>query len=187
MSEPSQHAPPREVGPAELFLAFAGISMVGFGGVLPWVRWMLVDKKGWLNEDEFVNALSLCQLLPGGNVMNIAVYVGSRFNGFVGAVAALSGLVLIPALLVIGLGALYDTYGHLPSVQGMFRGMAAAAAGLVLGMGVRMAWRYRCDPRALPVLAATIAAMAWLKWPLLAVLATLLPVSLALVWMGRPK
>jgi chromate transporter len=175
------------VGVFDLFWAFASISMMGFGGVLPWVRWMLVERRRWMREEEFVNALSLCQLLPGGNVMNIAVYVGSRFRGVAGGVAALSGLLLAPSLIVIGLGTLYGTYGHLPRVQGMLRGVAAGAAGLILAMGLRMAWRYRRDLRALPVLIATIVAMTWLKLPLLLILVTILPVSLIIVITARAQ
>ena len=177
----------RRVGPGELFLAFAGISLMGFGGVLPWVRWMIVERRRWMVEEEFVNALSLCQLIPGGNVMNIAVYVGARFGGLLGALSALAGLLLVPCLIVIGLGGLYQAYGDLPSVQGMFRAVSATAAGLILGMGLRIAWRYRKDVRALPVMAATILAMAWFKLPLLWILATILPASLLLVVLTRPR
>jgi len=179
--------PVRQVGIVELFLAFCGISIMGFGGVLPWVRWMLVERRRWLDEDEFVNALSLCQILPGGNVVNIAVYVGARFNGLAGALAALAGLLLVPCLIVIGLGGLYQAYGHLPAVQGMFRGISACAAGLILGMGLRLGWRYRTDPRALAIIAVTILAMAWFKLPLLWILASVLPVSLLLAWATRPR
>lgn len=177
----------RRVGNLDLFLAFSGISIMGFGGVLPWVRWMIVERKHWLNEEEFVNALSLCQILPGGNVMNIAVYIGARFGGLSGAISAFVGLLLAPCLIVLALGGLYQAYGHLPAVQGMFRGAAACAAGLILGMGLRLAWRYRRDLRTLPVIAITILAMVWLKAPLLLVLATVLPASLALAWFTRPQ
>ncbi|KRE18233.1 hypothetical protein ASE63_03455 [Bosea sp. Root381] len=175
------------MGNLDLFLAFSGISIMGFGGVLPWVRWMIVERKGWLDEDEFVNALSLCQILPGGNVMNIAVYIGARFGGLAGAISAFAGLLLAPCLIVLGLGGLYQAFGHLPAVQGMFRGAAACAAGLILGMGLRMAWRYRGDARALPVIAVTILAMVWLRVPLLLLLATILPASLALAWSARSR
>jgi len=185
--EVQEDRPVRTVRLSKLFLAFAGISIMGFGGVLPWVRWMIVERRRWMNEEEFINALSLCQLLPGGNVMNISVYVGERFGGLAGAVAALAGLLLAPCLIVIGLGGLFQAYGHLPAVQGMFRGVSATAAGLILGMGLRMAWRYRRDLRALPVLAATIVAMAWFKLPLLVILATILPVSLIIVWTTRQR
>lgn len=178
----------RRVGNIELFLAFSGISIMGFGGVLPWVRWMIVERKGWLDEDEFVNALSLCQILPGGNVVNIAVYIGARFGGLLGAIFAITGLLLAPCLIVIGLGGLYQAYGHLPAVQGMFRGAAACAAGLILGMGLKMALRYRRDGRALSIMAVVVVAMVWFKLPLLVLLATVLPASLALAaWSTRSR
>lgn len=186
-AEVERVAPVRKVGLVDLFLAFSGISIMGFGGVLPWVRWMIVERKGWLDDEEFVNALSLCQILPGGNVMNISVYVGERFGGLAGAIAALAGLLVAPCMIVIGFGSFYQAYGHLPAVQGMFRGVSACAAGLILAMGLRMGWRYRRDPRALAIIAATILAMAWFKLPLLWILASVLPVSLALAWTTRSK
>ncbi|MFZ4533664.1 MAG: chromate transporter [Alsobacter sp.] len=175
----------RTVGPASLFLAFAGISLVGFGGVLPWVRWMLVEKRGWMTDEELVNALSVSQILPGGNVMNIAVFVGTRFAGLAGAAAALTGLVLLPSIIVIGIGVLAETFAQQPAVQGLFRAVSAAAAGLIIAMGLRMSWRFRTDPRALAAMLVTVIAMAVVKLPLIVILATVLPVSLAAVVLGR--
>jgi len=179
--------PARKVGLVDLFLAFSGISIMGFGGVLPWVRWMIVERRGWLDDEEFVNAISLCQILPGGNVMNIAVYIGARFGGLLGALAALAGLLVVPCMIVIGLGGVFQAYGHLSAVQGMFRGISACAAGLILAMGLRMGWRFRADPRALAIIAATMLAMAWFKLPLLWILASVLPVSLLLAYAARPR
>ena len=175
----------RTVSPASLFMAFAGISLIGFGGVLPWVRWMLVEKRGWMTDEELVNALSVSQILPGGNVMNIAVFVGTRFGGFTGAAAALTGLVLLPSFIVIGIGVIAETFAQEPAVQGLFRAVSAAAAGLIIAMGLRMSWRFRVDPRALTAMLATVLAMAVLKLPLIVILATVLPASLAAVVLGR--
>jgi len=177
------HAPPAtdarpKVGPLELFVAFASMAVVGFGGVGPWARWMLVDKKAWFTDAEFLNLYALGNFLPGGNVLNVAVLAGARLAGLPGAVAALLGLVAPPALIVTAIGGLYRAYGHLPTVQSAVEAVAAAAAGLVIAMGLRLAYPLRSSPRALAVLAAVLVAVLVLRLPLIWMLLTILPASL---------
>jgi chromate transporter len=164
---------------ADLFLSFCRVGLSGFGGVLPWARSMLVDERRWLTEEEFVNLLSLCQFLPGGNVMNLAVCVGARFHGVLGAVTALTGLMIMPLIIVMCLATLYAEFSALPAVQALFRGVASAAAGLVLATGIKMALPLRRNTRALVFIALTIVAVALLKIPLVWVILLLLPASFA--------
>jgi chromate transporter len=154
---------------ADLFLGFCRVGLSGFGGVLPWARSMLVDERRWLTDEEFVNLLSLCQFLPGGNVMNLAVCVGARFHGVLGAAAALTGLMIMPLIIVMCLATLYAEFSTLP----------AAAAGLVLATGIKMALPLRRNTRALVFIALTIVAVALLKIPLVWVILLLLPASFA--------
>jgi chromate transporter len=173
--------PPRRPSAAELFLSFAWIGAMGFGGVMPWVKWMVVDKRRWLSEEELIDVLSLAQILPGGNVMNISVIIGRRFAGLRGALAAFTGLVLPPSLVVIAFGAVYAAYGQLPQVQALFRGLSSVAAGLILAMAARFLWPLRRDPRAIAVAAATTAfVLAGVRLPVL--LAMMLPASVLLAW-----
>lgn len=181
-SDASQTARPS--GPAELFAAFLSIALAGFGGVLPWARRMLVDQKRWLTDDDFTESLSLCQSLPGPNIVNLSVVVGSRFAGPLGALAAFSGLVLTPMAIVIAAGALYARYGGLERLQGAIAAVGAAAAGLVVATAAKLA-----EPllRKRPLLAAPFIALAFigvglLRFPLAYVLLALAPVSTALVW-----
>ncbi|HYY84267.1 MAG TPA: chromate transporter, partial [Beijerinckiaceae bacterium] len=129
--------------------------------------------------EEFVNLLSLCQFLPGGNVMNLAVCVGARFRGALGAVTALTGLMIMPLIIVMCLATLYAEFSTLPAAQARFRGVASAAAGLVLATGIKMALPLRRNPRALVFVGLTIVAVALLKIPLVWVILLLLPVSFA--------
>ncbi|MBK5105518.1 MAG: chromate transporter, partial [Burkholderiales bacterium] len=105
------------------------MALSGFGGVLPWAHRNLVERKGWLTQREFVDTLALSQLLPGPNIGNMAVMIGYRFAGYAGAVAAITGLVGGPFMIMIGLGMLYQAYGALPLVQQALSGMSAVAAG----------------------------------------------------------
>jgi chromate transport protein ChrA len=91
----------------ELFLRFTQISLSGFGGVMPFARRMLVEERRWLSAEEFTDVLSLCQLLPGPNIVNVAVCVGARYHGVRGAVAAFAGLMTAPFFIMLALGALY--------------------------------------------------------------------------------
>ena len=79
------------ITPAALFLCFLEMGLSGFGGVLPWARRGLVEKRGWLTEQEFAEVLSLGQFLPGPNIGNMSIIIGSRFAGWRGAVAAFCG------------------------------------------------------------------------------------------------
>ena len=100
---------------------------------------MLVEERRWLNAEEFTDLLSLCQLLPGPNIVNVSVCVGARYHGVRGALAAFAGLMLAPFMIILALGTLYTQYGHLPAVSAAFRGVSAAAAGLVVAMALKMA------------------------------------------------
>src|SRR6266436_8721434 len=99
-------------GLSALFMAFAKISLAGFGGVLVWARRGIVDQRRWMTADEFNETYALCHFLPGPNVVNLSVVFGSRFRGTVGGIAAFLGLVGPPMVVVTILGALYMRYGE---------------------------------------------------------------------------
>ena len=191
-SAPSSAAAPAAAarpipGAAELFLAFAKMAVCGFGGVLAWSRRVIVQERGWLTPEEFNEQLALCQVLPGGNILNFSVMYGSRCAGVAGALAALLGLIGPPMVLMIIAGILYRQYGALPALRGMFASLAAAAAGLLVATAAQMV-RATVKNRLRPahvVTAATFVAAGVLRWPLLWVMAMLLPVSIALAWWQR--
>jgi chromate transporter len=167
-------------GRSELFLGFLTVAMSGFGGVLPWARRVFVERRGWLSEREFAEALALCQFLPGPNIVNMGVIVGSRFHGVSGAVSAVAGLVGVPLLIMMACGALYSRYGDLESLRGILAGLAAGAAGLLVAMATKMAMpliRERKAPALLFALAA-FAAVGLLRLPLYWVVLVLAPISI---------
>jgi chromate transporter len=183
---PLRPAPPyrRDLTPAELFLAFATIAACGFGGVMAWSRRIIVQKRGWLTPDEFNEQLAVCQILPGGNILNFSVMFGYRAGGTLGALAALAGLIGPPTLLMIGAGILYRQFGNLPVLRGVFAALAAAAAGLLVATAAQMVAttvKGRLRPGHL-VAVVTFLAVGVLRWPLLWVMAAVMPVSIALAW-----
>ena len=165
-----------------LFLTFSQISLSSFGGALFWTRRALVERQRWLAEREFVELLTLGQLLPGPNVLNVAVMVGYRFCGWTGAAAAVIGFVGWPCLVVIGMGMLYQQYGALPHVQRALAGMSIVAAGLLLATVIKLAlvlprhWR----PWIFGMLA--FAGVGIMRWPLLWVMGALAPLAVAAAW-----
>jgi chromate transporter len=174
---------------AELFTAFAAISLSGFGGVLAWARRIMVEKRRWLTAEQFNEAFALCAFLPGGNMVNFSVIFGSRLRGPLGALAALAGLLGPPMVLITAVGALYAHYGDLPVLRRILTGVAAAAAGLMLATVAKMARPLFKKPfknRAVigPVIAlATFTAIGILHWPLPVVLAVIVPVSITAAWL----
>ena len=121
-----------------LFLGFMKLGLMGFGGVLPLAHRLIVEDQKWLNAEEFTNLLGVCQILPGGNIVNMAVAIGYDFQGVKGAISAIFGLMLAPTLIVISLYELYAQFQSIPTVQHMIEGLAAAAAGLLFATGLKM-------------------------------------------------
>ncbi|MBA4742970.1 MAG: chromate transporter [Azoarcus sp.] len=130
----------------ELFVTFTLLALQGFGGVLAVAHRTLVDHKRWLSREEFVELLSLSQLLPGANIVNMSLIVGDRSFGWRGALAALSGMMLVPLVVMLSLVAVYNQFADQSAVAGALRGMAAVAAGLTIGMGLRLAASLRGNP-----------------------------------------
>lgn len=183
MSDPA----PRPASPGELFSAFTRISLQGFGGVLPITQRELTERKRWMTHAEFIELLSMAQILPGPNVVNIALIVGDRYFGWRGAAAALGGMMLAPLALVLVLAALYVEHAHVPAVAGALRGMAAVAAGLIIGTALRIAAALRGTPLgsalALAIGATAFLCVALLRVPLPWVLLGLGGIATALAWL----
>ena len=180
---PSQVQP----GLSELFVAFATISLSGFGGVLAWSRRMMVDERRWLTPEQFNEAYALCAFLPGPNIVNFSVIFGARFRGPLGALAALVGLLGPPMVLIIVLGALYTHYGDLAVLRRALIGVAAAAAGLLMATVAKMSQLLFRDREVTgPLIGlATFASVGIMHWPLALVLIVIVPVSIAQAWLRR--
>ncbi len=164
-------------GLKELFLGFSSVGLSGFGGVLPFARRMLVEERRWLAAEEFNTLLGLCQFLPGPNVINLSVAVGSRYRGIAGALAAVGGLLGGPMVIVLLLALLYDHYGSLSVVQGMLRGIAAVGCGLLFATAIRMGAAIRDKAVFLPFAVLVFAGIALLRWPMPAVMVGLVMLS----------
>ncbi len=172
--------------PGAIFFAFNRLALQGFGGVLPVAQRELVERLRWLTKDQFVEMLAVSQVLPGPNVVNLALMFGDRAFGLRGAIAALGGMLLAPMVVVLALTALYGHFDHDPRVTGALRGMGAVAAGLVLSTGFKLLATLKRNPLGLPVglalAALTLLTIAGLRWPLAGVLLGLGGLSIAAAW-----
>jgi chromate transporter len=146
------------------------LALQGFGGVLPVAQRELVERRRWLSRDDFLALLSLSQVLPGPNVINLALMIGDRFAGTRGAAASLAGILLAPLLLVLVLAAAVQQLAHWPAVGDALRGMGVVAAGLVVATALKLAQSLNKNALGpwvcgLLVLAAMAAVAGW-RWPL---------------------
>jgi len=166
---------------SRLFAIFARIGLTSFGGGLSgWLLRTFVQDYRWLTEDEFLNGLAIAQALPGVNVSNMAVWIGYRLRGSIGAFASLAGIILPPAIVIVLLAVVFTSLRRFDLTHVALTGAGAAAIGLSLVMGITAA--RRVPRRALPiaVMAATFVAVAFLRVPLIWVVLVGCPISVAL-------
>ena len=170
-----------------LFLACLKVSLLGFGGGLVWARRIVVEQKAWMDDREFADTLTLCQFMPGPNIVGIMVCVGSKLRGSIGAVSAVAGFILLPWTVGLTVGGLYLRYSHLAVLQNILSGLSAAAAGLMIATGLRLLRAHRTRPTALLFAALAFAGMAFTKLPLLIVLLGLAPLSIAVAGFANAR
>jgi chromate transporter len=179
-------APPRPGSPRELFVAFTLLALQGFGGVLVVAQRVLCEDRRWLSRAEFVELLSIGQVLPGPNVCNVALMLGDRFFGWRGAVAALGGLLTVPFGIVLALVAAYAHWAGNPAVAGALRGMGAVSAGLIAGTALKLAQSLRANPLGAPacvgLAGAAFALVGLLRIPLAWALLAIAPAAWGLAW-----
>jgi chromate transporter len=162
---------------------FNEISLSSFGGGLSaWSREMVVARRKWMNDVEFLSAMTVCRILPGANQVNLAVFVGTKLNGLRGAVAALVGLIAMPTLLLVGIAAIYAAFQHSHAMEHVLGGFAAAAVAMTL----QMVWKTGRTTltSVVPVLlfAVTFVLNGILRWPLWWTLATTAPFGIVWAW-----
>ena len=172
-----------------LFVAFAKMSLAGFGGVLIWARRGIVDQHRWMTANEFNETFALCHFLPGPNVVNLSVVFGSRFRGIPGALAAFAGLLGPPVVIVTVLAALYARYGEIDALRRILAGISCAAVGLLISALFRMMMPLieRRDLIGLVIMAAVFVAIGLLRLPLPAVLLMAIPLSIAIAFFVRRR
>jgi chromate transporter len=184
-----------EVGLVELFLLFSQLGLSSFGGaVSAWMHRAFVEQRGWLGEAEFAAALALSRIMPGANVVNLAILIGQKLRRWPGAIAAVLGLLTGPSLVVIALAVLYRHYAGNPVIDAALEGAAAAGVGLLLAMAVRSGSavigsgpfagrRAVYVAGAIVILLATFVLIGVARVPTVAAVVVLAPLSIALAYL----
>ena len=183
MPQPA-NARPNNPTLSELFLGFAVCALSGFGGVLPFARRMIVERRRWMTADEFNETFALSQFRPGPNIVNFSVVFGQRFGGVPGAAVALAGLLGPPVVIVTLLAIAYSFYGDVPAISRTLAGISAAAAGLLIATVIKMGMPvFKRGLHWAPALALiSFAAVGPLHFPLQWVFLVLAPLSVAIAW-----
>ena len=169
----------------DLFLGFGQIGLMGFGGVALVARHVIVERRRWLDEREYAVLMGFGQILPGANVTNMAIILGRQQGGWLGAAAAVSGLLLMPLAVLLVLAAAYDQAAGHPAVTHALAAMASVAGGMLIGTTVKSLRKAKLDKVGIAVAVTAFAAVALGHIPMIWVLLGLLPVSIGLVWRHR--
>jgi chromate transporter len=158
----------------DLFLSFTFLALQGFGGVLTIVQREQVEKKRWMTHEEFVEDWAVAQVLPGPNVINLAIMIGGRYFGLKGALVALAGIITAPLFVVLSLAAFYAHFAGNPNVASALRGMGSVTAGLIVATGLKLIPSLKRNVLGLRLCApfgvACFVMVALLRWPLAYVL-----------------
>lgn len=187
VTPPPSQPPSTPPSHLDLFLGFAKVTLMGFGGTLPWTRRMVVEEKRWMTAEEWNESYAFCQFLPGPNIVNLTAIFGSRLHGVTGALACWAGFLALPFAFMVLIGSFYELFGDVDVLRRILRGLAAAAAGMLIATVAKMAVPLcRSVGPAPVVVVATAGAIGLMHWPLLWVMIVIVPISIAAtVWVRR--
>lgn len=159
---------------ADLFWSFTILALQGFGGVLAVVQRELVEKKRWMSREQFIEDWAVAQIMPGPNVINLALMIGGRYFGMAGALAGVAGMLAAPMVVVLVLAIAFGGVSDAAWAQGALRGMGAVSAGLIAAVGLKLISALRKNPMGMPacllLAAASFVGVGVMRWPLLHVL-----------------
>lgn len=164
----------RPLSKTDLFVSFTVLALQGFGGVLAVVQRELVEKKRWMTREQFVEDWAVAQIMPGPNVINLALMIGGRYFGLAGALVGVAGMLAAPMVVVLLLAVAFGGVSDAAWAQGALRGMGAVSAGLIAAVGLKLISALRNNPMGMPVCTAlafaSFVGVGILRWPLFNVL-----------------
>lgn len=176
------------VGLLQLLGTFVRLGAMTFGGsVQSWVHREVVERLGWIDNKAFLSGLTVAQVLPGANPVNIALYVGLKLRGGVGAVVAVVGMVVPAFCVILCLGYFYRGYGHLAAVHFVLAGLAASGVGATLTMGIKVARRLPRNLMTGLIAVSVFFLVGVLRWPMIPVVAVAIPTSIAVAFLANMR
>ncbi|HTI83337.1 MAG TPA: chromate transporter [Acetobacteraceae bacterium] len=174
-----------------LFLSFLiiGCTSIG-GGLTAWIRRELVERRRWIDDQQFLANYGLSQIVPGATNVNLAVLIGAQLRGGIGACVAFTGLMLVPLSILLLLGGFYFAAHSVPGtnwINTALAGAGAAAIGFNVATGIRLGRTNVRRTGPILIAAAIIIGIGVLRIPLLEVLLVILPTSLGLTLFERSR
>ncbi len=165
----------------QLFLCFVKVGVTSFGGsTQAWIFRAVVEERRWLSETDFLAGVTIAQILPGANPVNLSLYVGQRLRGWSGALVATLGMVAPAICIVLLAGALYARLAHFQLTHFLLIGIATVGVGATLAAGLKVARKIERRPAIIVIGLATFFAVGVLHWSMVPVVAVLAPLSVAL-------
>ena len=119
----------------EIFAVFFKIGLFTIGGgyaMLPIIQKEVVETNGWMDDEEFLDVLSLTNSLPGPLAINSATFVGYRVCGVKGALAAVLGVASPSVIIILAVAMVFTNLTEYPAVQYIFNGVRPAVVALIL-------------------------------------------------------
>ena len=126
----------------QLFWTYLKIGTFTIGGgyvMLSMIEREVVERKGWIDRDEFMNMIALAQAAPGLIAVNSAIFIGWRIGGWRGVIATVLGAVLPSFLIILAIAMLFQDYKDYPAVEAIFKGIRPAVVALIAAPLCRMA------------------------------------------------
>ena len=146
----------------DLTRVFLKVGATGFGGAMPMLAMIhaeMVQKRGWVSQEEYDESVMVGQLLPGPVVVDAATYLGYRMRGWPGAAVAVTTFILPSFLMMLALTLIYLRYGEAPQLAGVFRGLGAAVVALILSAAWRMGKPALKDVRSAALMVGALVAL----------------------------
>ena len=172
----------------QLFVGMLQVALSSFGGGLSaWSERIVVEQRRWMTDEEFMTGLTVARLFPGPNQINMAVYIGASFRGLKGALVALAGMLVVPLSFLLLLGLAYFYLNMVMAVSAVLSGVVAAAAGMALSMGFKIAGQHVRDPVAVVIATGVFLALNNFHQRLIPVILVSGPVAMAWYWPRRGR
>jgi len=150
------------VGLLELAGVLLKVGSTGFGGAMPMLAMIhteYVQKRHWVGQEEFDEAVMVGQIMPGPIAVDAITHMGYRLRGWPGAIVSWFSFILPSFLLMVALTLVYVQYGGIPQVSGIFKGLGAAVVAIILSAAWRMGKPHVKDPRSAALMLGAMLAL----------------------------
>ena len=187
MDSQDQATSAKTISLLDLFTGFLMIGLQGFGGIANSSHYIIVEKRKWLTAKEFVELFGVCSILPGGNFLNASIMLGARSHGPLGSIVSISGLLLMPLVILIMIAVAYEQFQYLPDVRAATAGAASAAAGLIIATAIKMMKGVAWTLVPIGMAVGTFIVIGYLRAPLWMVVVIFVPLSIGLTALARRR